>query len=280
MLTKKFKKVSGKVDPAVKDRIILEFTPLIKYIAQKIAVKLPANVELDDLVSSGVIGLIDAIEKYDPTRDNTFKTYAEFRIRGAMLDELRSQDWVPRSVRDKVKLLERTYTRLEQEHGRQVSDEEVAQELEMEMQEFHRLVGQVRAVSVLNLDDMASFSHGDKKSLLTALEGYAGVNPLMYLGKKNLKEIMTRGIEELPEKYRLVLSLYYYEDLNLKEIGEILKVTESRVSQLHTGAILRLRAKLKHHLNTEGFHDGMEGAWSSGSAEELRSNRTKKWSKE
>jgi len=196
-----------------------------------------------------VIGLMDAIEKYDPTRDNKFKTYAEFRIRGSILDELRAQDWVPRSVRDKAKLLDRTLIQLEAELGRSATDEEIAEKLQMSLDEFYDLVNQVKPVSVLSIDEQATFSSVDKQSILNLLDGCKINNPFNQLNLKSVKEIVTQSIEDLPERQRLVLSLYYYEDLNLKEIGQILRVTESRVSQLHAQAISRLRAKLSQHFS-------------------------------
>lgn len=243
-LMKKYKEEPNKLTPQQKDKLILEYAPLIKFIAQKIAVRLPSNIELDDLISSGVIGLMDAIDKYDPTRDNKFKTYAEFRIRGAILDELRSQDWVPRSVRDKSKLLDRTIIELESQLGRSPEDEEIAEKLGMSMDEYHDLVNQVRPVSLLSIDEAATFSNVDKKSILNLLEGAKVNNPFNQLNSKTVKDVVAKSIEELPERQRLVLSLYYYEDLNLKEIGKVLRVTESRVSQLHAQAVTRLRAKL------------------------------------
>lgn len=250
-LLRKYKEEPNKLTPQQKDKLIMEYAPLIKFIAQKIAVRLPSNIELDDLISSGVIGLMDAIEKYDPTRDNKFKTYAEFRIRGSILDELRAQDWVPRSVRDKAKLLDRTFVNLEAELGRSPTDEEVCDKLGITIDEFHDMVNQVRPVSVLSIDDAATFSNVDKKSILNLLEGCKLNNPLTQLNMKAVKGIVTQSIEELPERQRLVLSLYYYEDLNLKEIGKILRVTESRVSQLHAQAIARLRAKLSAHFEEQ-----------------------------
>jgi RNA polymerase sigma factor for flagellar operon FliA len=246
-LLKKYKAHPSKLTTQQKDKLILEYAPLIKFIAQKIAVRLPANIELDDLISAGVIGLMDAIEKYDATRDNTFKTYAEFRIRGAILDELRSQDWVPRSVRDKAKLLDRTMIRLETNLGRTATEDELAVELKMSMDEFHDLVNQVKPVSLLSIDEAATFSNVDKKSILNLLEGAKFSNPFNQLNLKAVKDVIAKAIEELPEKQRLVLSLYYYEDLNLKEIGQVLRVTESRVSQLHAQAVSRLRGKLSQH---------------------------------
>lgn len=244
ILLKRYKEEPNKLTSQQKDKLIMEYAPLIKFIAQKIAVRLPSNIELDDLISSGVIGLMDAIEKYDPARDNKFKTYAEFRIRGAILDELRAQDWVPRSVRDKSKLLDRTIVSLEASLGRVATDEEVAEKLGISMEEFYDLVNQVRPVSIFSIDDAATFSNVDRKSILNILEGCKLNNPFNQLSLKSIKNEVTQAIEDLPERQRLVLSLYYYEDLNLKEIGKVLRVTESRVSQLHAQAITRLKAKL------------------------------------
>lgn len=240
---KKYKESPNQFTSAQKDKLVIEYSSLIKFIAQKIAVRLPSNIELDDLISSGVIGLMDAIDKYDPARDNKFKTYAEFRIRGAILDELRAQDWVPRSIRDKSKLLDRTISKLESDLGRVPKDEEVAQKLDLTIDEFHDLINQVRPVSILSMEEQQGFSNADKRSIFNILEELKLNNPLNRLNVKKIKEIMTKAIEELPERQRLVLSLYYYEDLNLKEIGQVLRVTESRVSQLHAQAVARLRSK-------------------------------------
>ncbi|MBF0314035.1 MAG: FliA/WhiG family RNA polymerase sigma factor [Oligoflexia bacterium] len=234
------------IDPDLKDEIIVEYAPLIKYIAQKIASRLPSNIELDDLISCGVIGLMDAIDKYDPSRDNKFKTYAEFRIRGAILDELRAQDWIPRSVREKAKLIERAFLKLEGELGRPASEEEMCKELGVTQEEFYDLLDQAKSVSILNIDDSNNFSKGDKKLMIGLLENKKMANPYAVVNYKKAQERIKEGIKSLPEKQRLVLSLYYYEDLNLKEIGQVLNVTESRVSQLHTQAVMKLRAKLKN----------------------------------
>jgi RNA polymerase sigma factor for flagellar operon FliA len=233
-----------------KDQLIVEYSGLVKYIAKKISARLPASIDLDDLISSGVIGLIDAIEKYDPSRDNKFKTYAEFRIRGAILDELRSQDWVPRSIREKSKLLEKCYSRLEHKLGRQATDEEVCTELNISQNEYHDLLNEVRSVSLLSYDDFSHFTATEKKSLHGVDSDDAkNMNPFNEMNIAHLKKVLANAIQDLPEKQRLVLSLYYYEDLNLKEIGKILEVTESRVSQLHTQAVLRLKTKLKNYSN-------------------------------
>lgn len=234
---------------ANRDQLIVEYAPLIKYIAQKIAARLPANIELDDLISSGVIGLMDSIDKYDASRDNKFKTYAEFRIRGAILDELRAQDWVPRSVREKAKQLERCYSKIEQKTGRHATDEEVCEELGISQDEFHDLLNQVRSVSLISYDDISNFSKTDKRLIHGYGESSKGATPFSEVNHAVFKKMIADSIGELPEKQRLVLSLYYYEDLNLKEIGRVLDVTESRVSQLHTQAILKLKAKLRKHLD-------------------------------
>lgn len=243
-LKKYTKNEPKKIKREQKEELIKEYAPLIRFVAQKIAVRLPPNIDIDDLISAGAIGLMDAIDKWDPTRDNKFKTYAEFRIRGAILDELRSQDWIPRSVRDKSKALERTITALESELGRAPTDEEISGRLNMPIEEFHDLINQVRPVSLLSIDDQPSFSDSDKKSIVNLLEGAKSHNPFNQLNVKVVKDVVAKAIEDLPERQRLVLSLYYFEDLNLKEIGQVLRVTESRVSQLHAQAVLRLRAKL------------------------------------
>jgi RNA polymerase sigma factor FliA len=233
------------VGPELKDEIIIEYAPLIKFIAQKIASRLPANIELDDLISCGVIGLMDAIEKFDPNRDNKFKTYAEFRIRGAILDELRAQDWVPRSVREKAKQIERVYARLESTLGRPATDEEMCKELKVSQDEFYDMLNKAKSISLLNIDDSTTFNRGDKKLMAGIMENSRRSNPSYATIYKNSRDNIKNGIKSLPEKQRLVLSLYYYEDLNLKEIGKVLDVTESRVSQLHTQAIIKLRSRLK-----------------------------------
>jgi RNA polymerase sigma factor for flagellar operon FliA len=251
-LIKKYKANQKKVTNAQKKKIIKEYAPLVKFIAQKIAVRLPANIELDDLLSAGVIGLMDAIDKYDPARDNKFKTYAEFRIRGAILDELRAQDWIPRSMREKAKNIERAFQKLEQKLGRTVTENEAAKELGMGLEDFQESLHQCKSVSLLSLDEVGTFANGDRKSLLGLLESGKTFNPLVQLAGQELKEKVAKAIQDLPEKQRMVLSLYYYEDLNLKEIGEVLEVTESRVSQLHTQAVLRLRAKLGEYVQDLG----------------------------
>ncbi len=250
-LIKRYKQDTSGVDGKLRDQLIMDYAPLIRYVAQRISSRLPSNIEIDDLISAGVIGLMDAIEKYDPSRDNKFKTYAEFRIRGAILDELRSQDWVPRSVRDKAKKMERTNQELEQRYGRSVSDAELSDAMGIRLDDYYDIVSKVKGVQLLSVDELSSPTQPDKKSLLEVLENPNIKNPYQHLKSKGIEEDLKRKIGDLPEKQRLVLSLYYFEDLNLKEIGRILDVTESRVSQLHTQAVEKLRSRLKNLISEE-----------------------------
>lgn len=229
-----------------REQLILQYAPTIKYIAQRLAMRLPASVQLDDLINAGVIGLIDAIQKYDASRDNMFKTYAEFRIRGAMLDELRELDWVPRSVRQKEHALERAYTALEQQLGRPASDEELAAHLGITLSAVHEWFQQVRGVSLLSLEAAgAADPHGEKLHLLDLVAAEPEDNPAHIVQESHLQALLAQAIETLSHQEKVVLSLYYHEELTMKEIGKVLEITESRVSQIHTKMILRLRAKLQ-----------------------------------
>lgn len=248
-LVKKYKQKKRGVDYKLRDQLIMDYAPLIRFVAQRISARLPSNIETDDLISAGVIGLMDAIEKYDPSRDNKFKTYAEFRIRGSILDELRSQDWVPRSVRDKAKKIEKTYAALEQMYGRAVTSSEISSQLGMELSDYYDMIAKVKTVSLFSVDEITTSTQLDKRSLLESLEPASSKNPFSHLNGKNIRNLLISTIEALPEKQKLVLSLYYYEELNLKEIGKILDVTESRVSQLHTQAIEKLRSKIKEEIS-------------------------------
>jgi RNA polymerase sigma factor for flagellar operon FliA len=233
-------------DPHAQEHLIMEYAPVIKYIAQRIATRLPPHISVEDLIHAGVIGLIDAIEKYDPSRDNTFKTYAEFRIRGAMLDELRALDWVPRSIRQKEHALDRAYEELERQLGRSASDEEVANVLGIELDDFYEWLNQVKGVSLLSLEGLGLRSvDGDSVNLLDVLPAQDTQNPARLLQMQRLKELVARAIDDLPYQEKVVISLYYYEELTMKEIGKVLEITESRVSQIHTKAIFHLRTKLR-----------------------------------
>jgi len=239
---------TGRMDQAERDELIRQYAPLIKYIASRIAMRLPPNVSMEDLVSAGVIGLIDAIEKFDPERNTQFKTYAEFRIKGAILDELRSLDWVPRSVRKKFNRIEAAYTKLQKDTGRPAADEEVADELGVTMEDFHRLLEQSRAISLLSIDGTGSFAANlSRDEVAEAVTGMVREDPLRALGLSELRDEVAKAIEALPEKERLVVSLYYYEELTMKEIGEVMGYTESRISQMHTKAMFRLKTRLKEY---------------------------------
>jgi len=241
-----YTKGAMRLDPQAKELLIMEYASVIKYIAQRIATRLPPHISVEDLMNAGVIGLIDAIEKYDPSRDNTFKTYAEFRIRGAMLDELRALDWVPRSIRQKEHALDRAYEELERELGRSAADEEVATALGIELNDFYEWLNQVKGVSLLSLEALGLRStDGDSVNLLDVLPAQDSQNPARMLQVQRLKELVARAIDDLPYQEKVVISLYYYEELTMKEIGKVLEITESRVSQIHTKAIFHLRTKLR-----------------------------------
>ncbi len=232
-------------DTDVRDRLVEQYAPLVKYVAGKVAVGMPHNVEFDDLVGYGVFGLFDAIEKFDPDKHVKFKTYAVTRIRGAIFDELRSIDWVPRSVRQKSREIEESVRRLESSLGRAASDAEIAKEMGMSAREFEKTMLKISSTSILSLNDVwYTGEDSDKVSIADSIESPDSLNPDIIVEKDEIKRVIMESIQELPDKEKKVLVLYYYEDLTLKEIGLVLEVTESRVSQLHTKAIMRLRAKL------------------------------------
>jgi RNA polymerase sigma factor FliA len=232
-------------NPAIRDRLVEQYAPLVKYVAGKVAVGMPHNVEFDDLVGYGVFGLFDAIEKFDPEKHVKFKTYAVTRIRGAIFDELRSIDWVPRSVRQKTREIEETVRRLESSLGRAATDAEIAKDMGMTRKDFEKTMLKISGTSILSLNDVwYTGEDNDKVSIADSIESPVSLNPDTIVEKVEIKRVIIEAIHELPEKEKKVLVLYYYEDLTLKEIGQILEVTESRVSQLHTKAIMRLRAKL------------------------------------
>lgn len=237
------------LDPARRDELILTYAPLIKYIANRLASRLPPQVAVDDLVSCGIIGLIDAINKFDPAKNVQFKTYAEFRIKGAMLDELRALDWVPRSVRRKITELERTYAELEGKLGRPATDEETACTLGISLPEFHRLLDETKAVTFLDIDFLRQKAPEENDADPTEVFTRDERDPFTALNLTQTKDLVARAISELPEKEKLTVALYYQEELTMKEIGEVLGYTESRISQMHSKAMLRLRTKLKKSLD-------------------------------
>ncbi|MFZ5448686.1 MAG: FliA/WhiG family RNA polymerase sigma factor [Thermodesulfobacteriota bacterium] len=240
-----------KLDPDWQEQMVLQYAPLIKYIASRLALRLPSHISLEDLISSGIIGLIDAVQKFDPFKNINFKTYAEFRIKGAMLDELRSLDWIPRSVRKKSHLVENAYSQLQKDLGRPPEAEEVAELLGMELAEFHQLLDETKVVSVVALEEGRKNPSGHsgyhEHELLEIIKDDNARDSLLSVHFAELQEIMVQAIETLPDKEKLLISLYYYEELTMKEIGQIMGYTESRISQLHTQAMYRLKHKLREY---------------------------------
>ena len=232
-----------KNDASYRDQLITEYLPYVKRIVHRIAVHLPSTVDIDDLMNVGVIGLIQAVDRYDPGRDNKFMTYAVFRIKGAVLSELRSRDFLSRSNRRKIRDLENVCLKLEQKLGREVDDDEVAQELGIDVEQVYR-TKQMSSISFSSFEERGVSCRDEKEKLLSYLIDNDD-DALTRTRLKELKDAVARTIEQLPEKEKLVISLYYLEELTMKETGKVLDITESRVSQIHSQAILRLRAKLK-----------------------------------
>lgn len=231
--------------PALRDKFIRQYMPLVKYVAGKVSVGMPGSVDFDDLVGFGQFGLLDAINKYDPEKNVKFKTYAVTRIRGAIFDEMRQLDWVPRSVRQKSREIEDTITELESRLGRTASDAEIAKEMNLTEEEFQQTVMKVSGTSVLSLNDVwYSGDDSDHMSIGDSIESPASMNPDVQVEREEIRKVIIQAINELPEKEKMVIVLYYHEDLTFKEIGQVLDVSESRISQLHTKANLRLRSKL------------------------------------
>jgi RNA polymerase sigma factor for flagellar operon FliA len=232
-------------DKAVRDRLILTYAPLVKYVAGRLGSGLPSHVDEGDLVSYGLLGLIGAIERYDPDRDIKFETYAMMRVRGAIIDELRALDWVPRSVRARAREIERAIVELESRLGRAPSDAEIAAKIGISEDELEESLTDISRSSIAALDELWSVSgEGDQVSLLDTIEDDSGPRPDQALDETEMRAVLAEAISRLPEREKLVVTLYYYEELTLREIGEVLSVTESRVSQLHTKAVLRLKARL------------------------------------
>jgi RNA polymerase sigma factor FliA len=234
-------------DARAREQLVLAYSPLVKYVAGRMSTGLPAHVEEADLISYGLLGLISAIERFDPEREIKFETFAITRIKGSVIDELRSLDWVPRSVRAKARQIEKANARLEHRLQRAPSDAEVAAELEMTIEEFQDALTRISNSSVVALDELWTLSDasGDQVSLLDTIQDPDAVDPAQAMDATETKDRLADAIARLPEREKLVVALYYYENLTLREIGEVLGVTESRVSQLHTKAVLRLKASLQ-----------------------------------
>jgi RNA polymerase sigma factor FliA len=237
-------------DQALRDRLILTYAPLVKYVAGRLGTGLPAHVEEGDLVSYGLLGLIGAIQRYELDRDVKFETYAIARIKGSIIDELRSLDWVPRSVRSRAREIERAMVELENRLKRAPTDDEIASEVGITVNEFQDNLSQISRSSVAALDELwtISSSGGDTVSLIDTIEDPNADDPSRAMARTEVREALADAIQKLPEREKLVITLYYYEELTLREIGEVLGVTESRVSQLHTKAVLRLKTRLQGSL--------------------------------
>jgi RNA polymerase sigma factor FliA len=227
-----------------RDELIRNFMPLVKRVVHRLAGRLPAEVDIKEMLNSGIIGLVDALEKYDPRHETNFSTYAQFRIRGTILDSFRVQDWVPRSLRHKAHKLEAAYLKLEQELGRPAEDSEVAKELGVDFDHLQKMLGEVTGVVMLSIEELG-FGHGEDRFRADESLPSTKPDPLLSLLEGEKVEIVARALDRLPEKERLVITLYFYEELNLKEIGEIIGVTESRASQVRSRALLRLRSYLQ-----------------------------------
>ncbi|HEY5317999.1 MAG TPA: RNA polymerase sigma factor WhiG [Solirubrobacteraceae bacterium] len=243
-------KTSG--DERARERLVVAYSPLVKYVAGRMSSGLPAHVDEADLISYGLGGLIFAIERFDLSREIKFETYAITRIRGAIIDELRSLDWVPRSVRARAREIERVNMKLEARLQRAPTDEEMAGELKVDLEEFHEALLQISNSTIVALDELwnVSDSSGDQVSLLDTIPDHGAPDPEAMVDQGELRDRIADAIAALPEREKLVIALYYYENLTLREIGEVLGVTESRVSQLHTKAVLRLRSKLGGELDS------------------------------
>ncbi len=231
-----------------RNELILTYTPLIKYIAARLAARLPAQVSLDDLISCGIIGLIDAINKFDLSKNVQFKTYAEFRVKGAMLDELRALDWVPRSVRRKTTDLEKAYADIEKQVGRPATDEEVAQTMGLALDDFYKLLDETKSVTFMDIEFLRQKSTEANDPTLAETFAMDDRDPFTAINLSQIRKLIANAISDLPDKEKLTVSLYYQDELTMKEIGEVLGYTESRISQMHSKAMFRLRAKLKKTL--------------------------------
>ena len=237
-----WKQYSETRDQSIKEQLIIEYVDIIKYVAGRLSMYFGSNVEYDDLVGYGVFGLIDAIDKFDINKGVKFETYASLRIRGAIIDSIRELDWVPRSLRKKSKDVEKAYSELENELGHAATDEQVAERLGITVDELNKILQDVNMSSMVSLDDYLEQNY---EIGFDAIHEGEDIIPEKRIEVTEIKEILSQSINKLPEKEKMVVSLYYFEELTLKEISAIMKVSESRISQLHTKAILRMRSKLE-----------------------------------
>jgi RNA polymerase sigma factor for flagellar operon FliA len=239
---------SGAADEAKRSALVAEYAPVVKFLANRIALRLPPNVSVDDLISAGSLGLLDAIEKFDPDREVQLRTYAECRIKGAILDELRSMDWMPRSMRKKVREVEHAIAIVEQKLGRPARDSDIAGQMDLDLDTYYKLFDAAQDLEVLSLDECVESVQDNSTSEISHKALIRGDDsPVDHVMTLELKEVIASGIKALPRQDQIVISLYYYDGLTLKEIGEVLGLTESRISQIHSKAISRLRNRLKSY---------------------------------
>jgi len=232
-------------DARLKNEIVLAHLSLVKYLAGRLAVKLPAFVGQEDLESYGIFGLLEAVEKYNPDLGVTFKAYAYSRIRGAMIDEIRKLNWIPRTLWQKIQFLNTTREKMQKELGERVPNTTLAEAMGITVAELYKLEGQINLLSLSSLDETVAVADGERVRWGDMIHDPESPDPLDLIEKEESRRLLVEAIEELPEKDRTVLALYYQEELTLKEIGKVLDVSESRVCQLHTRALNRLRGKLE-----------------------------------
>ena len=232
-----------------REQLLIQYLPLVRRVAMRLISTLPRSVRLDDLTSAGVVGLLSSLENFDPGLNIKFETFAVNRIRGAMVDSLRELDWVPRSVRQKARQLERTMEELTQKIGHSPSDSESADAMQLSLDEYRKLLYETNATILVSLDDSLSSEHGDAAMLADLTADTSTPSSQDRLEERELHSIIVRSLHDLPDQEKLVLALYYYEELTLKEIGEVLDLTESRVSQIHSKAITDLRASVERRVN-------------------------------
>lgn len=244
-LLKVYKDESQRGYHANRDELIVAHLPLAKFLVKRMASHLPPHLDEDELMSAAVMGLVTSAERFDPSRGIQFKTFAEQRIRGAIMDELRSQDWLSRSVREKYKRLEREMAELSQKLGRNPSGEEIAQAMGLELDQYDRLLEEVHSYAFISLNESWEDEDGGNGSLMDTIADSSTPNPQAQLQSREVLEMLTHAIESLTDKERTVVTLYYYEELNMKEIGEVLDLSESRVSQIHSQAIIRMRSRMQ-----------------------------------
>jgi RNA polymerase sigma factor for flagellar operon FliA len=233
----------GKIDPRLREELIVKYAPLVKYIAGRMAIRVPPSISREELTSAGIVGLLDALDKFDSGMGIKFETYAEHRIRGAILDELRKMDWIPRSVRKDIHRVEDAITALNSKLNRDPDDLEVAQEIGVDIDTYYKMISRAQGVGLLSLDKVMV----DGSAPAFTKQASGGPSPFDELKVKEVKNVLSKVLSDLSEKEQLVITLYYYEELTLKEIAAVLGLTESRISQIHSKAIIRLRAKLRSY---------------------------------